>query len=421
MLNEKHGATASDSTDARNVSACPYFPPKRDMSHPFDPPPELLKWLDEPVRQIRLWDDRLAWVITRYEDVRDVLRNEACVSVDPNRPGFPQKSAAYAAVLGLDRTVRTIDNPEHGMQKRMLMRDFTVRRIAELETAITAMINQCIDEILAKGPPGDIYNDLAFIVPTWVICKLLGVPFDDRRFFADRSTACISHEVTFEEAAAAGQELYEYLDRIVTLKESNPEDDLLSYLVTQMREGNITRRDLIALARFLLIAGHDSTANTLGITTLALLQHPSQLEDMKANLDDRSYMVNAADELLRYTSVAHTGRYRVTIAEIKVGGKVIPAGEALVLANNAADRDETMFPDADRLDLRRSNARASLVFGEGIHQCLGQLLARREMMLYHRILWSRMPNLQLAVPFSQIKFNEANTVYAIETLPVTWS
>jgi cytochrome P450 len=111
----------------------------------------------------------------------------------------------------------------------------------------------------------------------------------------------------------------------------------------------------------------------------------------------------------------------VTIAEIKVGGKVIPAGEALVLANNAADRDETMFPDAHRLDLRRSNARASLVFGEGIHQCLGQLLARREMMLYHRILWSRMPNLQLAVPFSQIKFNEANTVYAIETLPVTWS
>jgi len=99
------------------------------MSHPFDPPPELLKWLkDEPVRQVRLWDDRLAWVITRYNDVRDVLRNEACVSVDPKRPGFPPKSAAYSAVLGLDRTVRTVDNPEHGIQKRMLMRDFTLSR-----------------------------------------------------------------------------------------------------------------------------------------------------------------------------------------------------------------------------------------------------------------------------------------------------
>lgn len=403
-------------------SGYPFFPPKRDMAHPFDPPPDLLNWLrDQPVRQVRLWNDRVAWLITRYEDIRDVMRNEACVSVDPNRPGFPQKSAAYTAVMGIDRTVRTVDNPEHGVQKRMLMRDFTVRRISEMEPAITAMINQLIDELLAKGPPADLFKDLAFLVPTWVICRLLGVPFDDRRFFADRSTACISHASTFEQAATAGQELYEYLDNIVTEKEKNPSDDMLSYLVKQMHDGNMVREDLVALARFLLIAGHDSTANTLALSTLALLQHPDQLADLKANLHDRAFVMNATDELLRYLSVAHTGRYRVTIAEIKVGGIAIPAGQGIVLANNVADRDEAVFPQADRLDLRRTNARAALVFGEGVHQCLGQLLARRELIVFHQILWNRLPNLRLAVPFSQIQFEEAGTIYAIESLPVAWS
>ena len=132
-------------------------------------------------------------------------------------------------------------------------------------------------------------------------------------------------------------------------------------------------------------------------------------------------MMNAIDELLRYLSVAHTGRYRVTIAEIEVGGQVIPAGQAIVLANNVADRDNAVFPHPERLDLRRNNARATLVFGEGVHQCLGQLLARREMIIYHQILWKRIPSLRLAVPFSDIRFKEEGTIYAIESLPVTWS
>lgn len=392
------------------------------MTRPFDPPPALRDWLEnDPVRQVRLWDGSTAWLVTRHADVRAVMRNEACISVDPRRPGFTQKSAAYSAVLGTDRNLRTLDNPEHGIQKRMLVRDFTLQGVAALEPGTREIIETLIGELLAKGPPADLFQDLAFLVPTRVICNLLGVPFEDRRFFAERSTACISHVSTFAEAAAAGQELYDYLDRIVGEKERRPGEDLLSRLVAGMRDGAIAREDLIGLARFLLIAGHDSTANTMALSALALLRHPDQLADLKAGLGDRARVTNAVDELLRYLSVAHTGRQRVTVAPIEVGGWLIPAGQPIVLANNVADRDARVFPDPDRLDLRRPNARAALVFGDGVHQCLGQQLARRELILFHEILWRRIPGLRLAMPFEEIRFVESGTIYAVETLPVAWS
>lgn len=401
----------------------PVYPPKRDPSHPFDPPAELLAWSrQEPVKQVRLWDGSTAWLVTRFTDIQRVLTDNESFSADPRKPGFTEKSASYSAVMGTDRNLRTMDNPEHGIQKRMLARDFTVKRIGEMEPTIQAMIDGQIDAMLEKGPPADIFADLSFMVPTWVICELLGVPFEDRDYFADRSATCISQIATFEEAAKAGKELADYLDALVEAKQKNPGDDLMSRLVhEQLNHGLILRVDLVGLARFLLIAGHETTANTMALSTLALLNNPDQLADLKANLHDQSYMSNAIDEMLRYLSVAHTGRRRVTIRDVEVGGVLIPAEQPVVLANNIGDRDETIFENADRLDLRRPNAKRTMVFGYGIHQCLGQLLTRRELLLFHRTLWTRMPTLQLAVPFAEVKFNETGPVFGVESVPVTWA
>lgn len=411
-----------DSSGPAQPDDLPLYPPKRDMTRPFDPPSELLAWQrDQPVREVRLWDGSKAWVITRHEDVQSALRNEEAFSADPRRPGFTEKSAAYSAVMGTDRNLRTMDNPEHGQQKRMLVRDFTVKSIGQLEPVIRNMINQLLDEMLAKGPPADFYGDLAFLVPTWVICEMLGLPFDDRHFFADRATQCTSHVVSFETAATAGKELADYIDRMLESKLTDPKDDLLTRLAGEMQAGRIEREDLVGLARFLLIAGHETTANTMALSTLALLQNPDQLQDLRTNLDNPAFMANAIEEMLRYLSVAHTGRRRVTIKDVEIGGVTIPAEQPVIMANNLADRDESVFPNADRLDLRRPNARATLVFGYGVHQCLGQLLTRRELALYHDILWRRVPDLRLAVPFSEIEFDETRPVYAVEALPVTWS
>lgn len=397
------------------------YPPKRDMQNPFDPPPELMRRLrEEPVSRVRIWDGGEAWLVTNYEFARKVLGDQR-FSVNPTLPGFPEKSAAYSEIMGRDHNLRTMDNPEHSIQKRMLARDFTVRRVEEMRPAIQERVDTLIDSMLEKGPPAELWEDFAFPIPTMVICELLGVPYSDRDYFAHRSHVCTSHEVTAEEAAVAGRELSEYLDTLVTLKETQPENDLVSRLVQeQMLEGELSRRDTIELARFILIAGHETTANTVALSTLALLQNPDQLEYLKANIDDKAILTNAVDELLRFLSVAHTGRRRVALEDVYLGEQLIKAGEGVIVANNVADRDEAVFPEADRLDLRRANARANVTFGFGMHQCLGQLLSRVELQIAHGTLWKRMPDMKLAENFGDIEFREDTPVFGVRAVPVRW-
>jgi cytochrome P450 len=397
------------------------YPPKRDSKCPFDPPKELLHLQKEkPIVRVRQWDGIEAWLVTRYEDAKTVFSDNR-FSVNPKYPGFPEKSAAYKQIMGQDHNLRTMDSPEHAVQKRMLARDFTVRRLEEMRPAIQARVDSLIDNMLAKGPPAEIWEDLAFPVPTMVICELLGVPYQDRDYFAERSYVCTSHEVTAEEATLAGRELYDYLEQLVESKDKNPQNDLVSRLVVeQMRHGHLSRKDTIELARFILIAGHETTANTIALSTISLLQNPDQLAYLKQSLDDQAALTNSVDELLRYLSVAHTGRRRVAIADVMVGDQLIKAGEGVIIANNVADRDESIFPEADKLDLKRPNARANLAFGYGMHQCLGQLLSRVELQIVHSTLWRRMPTLALDIPFSELQFREDTPVYGVRAVPVTW-
>ncbi|HEV7323603.1 MAG TPA: cytochrome P450, partial [Bosea sp. (in: a-proteobacteria)] len=364
------------------------------------------------------WDGSEAWLITRYHDVRAAF-SDPRLSSDPSKPGYPEKNAAFKAVIGQDRNLRTMDPPEHGMHKRMIVRDFTVKRVEDLRPRIQTRVDELIDEMLAKGPPSDLVTDLAFPVPTMVICELLGVPYADRDFFAGRAYTCFSSEASPEVAAVAGQELYDYTDALLTAKDKDPQNDLLSRLVVeQLRPGTLSRKDVVELARFILIAGHETTANTIAVSMLALFQNPDQLADLRG---DPSLIENAVDELLRYTSTPHLGRRRVATADIEIGGQIIRAGEGVIIANNVADRDDSVMHDAGRLDLRRPNARANLAFGYGPHQCLGQLLSRVELQLVFATLCRRMPTLKLAVPFAEIQFKEHDTVYGLRSLPVSWA
>lgn len=397
------------------------FPPLRCPMHPMDPPPDLM----EAQRQgggvkIRQWDGVEAWVFTQHEHVRSILGDNR-VSVDPTRPGFPEKSAAYKQIMGKDHNLRTMDDPEHAVQKRMLLQDFSVKRVEEMRPAIKDKVEGLIDEMIKKGPPAELIKDFALNVPTMVICEILGVPYKDRDWFAELSQEATSSVVTAEVAAAAGKQLYDYLDSLMATKDKSPQNDLLSRLmVEQVRPGLLSRKDAIELARFILIAGHETTANMIGLSTLALLMHPEQAKLMKEN-EDPAFLVNAVDELFRYVSVAHNGRRRVAIEDIQVGDQIVKAGEGLILMNNIGDRDERVFPGADKLDLKRANAKAHLAFGSGTHKCLGSTLSKCELELVHGSLWKRLPDLALAVPFSDLKFNEGGPVHGLFALPVKWS
>jgi cytochrome P450 len=395
----------------------PTFPPARDSARPFDPPPELLGLLGQPLARVKQWDGIDAWLISRYEDVRAAL-NDQRLSADPRRPGFPEKSEAYRQTLGQDHNLRTMDNPEHGEQKRMLIRDFALKRIKELRPAIQARIESLIDDMTSTARPIDIVTDFALPVPTMVICEILGVPFEDREYFSAMSQVCTSSTATSESAGEAGRDLFAYMERLIEIKDRAPANDLVSRLVVdELRSGRLARKDVIELGRFILIAGHETTANMIALSTLALLRHPDQAAILRKPMEP-AVLSNAVDELFRYLSITHTGRRRVAVEDIVVGGQLIKAGEGVIILNSVADRDETVFNNAAELDLRRINARQHLAFGDGMHRCLGAQLSKVEMELVHSTLWRRVPNLMLAVPFEEIEFYADGSVYGVRSLPV---
>jgi cytochrome P450 len=146
---------------------------------------------DEPVSKVRLWDGSEAWLVTRYADGRVILGDDR-FSADPRRPGYPEKSPVYSSTIGQDRNIRVLDNPEHDAQKRMLVRDFTVKRVNEIRPHVQAIVDKLIDDMLESGPPSEFISQFATPVPTVLICELLGVPYEERSFFGHRTKALLS-------------------------------------------------------------------------------------------------------------------------------------------------------------------------------------------------------------------------------------
>lgn len=222
-----------------------------------------------------------------------------------------------------------------------------------------------------------------------------------------------------EQATAAQDELVDYLDGIIARKLAQPADDLLSNLAAErVATHELSRRAAARMAVLLLVAGHETTANMIALGTLALLEHPDQLTALR-NTHDPVLIAGAVEELLRYLTITQSGRRRLALEDIEIDGRIIHAGDGIVLATEAANRDEERFPDADRLEVHR-DARGHLAFGFGIHQCLGQPLARVELQAVYGTLYRRIPGLRLAVTLEQIPFKHDSNVYGVYELPVTW-
>jgi cytochrome P450 len=168
----------------------------------------------------------------------------------------------------------------------------------------------------------------------------------------------------------------------------------------------------------LLIAGHETTANMIALGTLALLEHPEQLAALR-DAGNPQLVAAAVEELLRYLTIVHFGLRRVALADIEIGDRIIRAGDGVILATVAGNRDEQVFADPDRLDIHR-DARRHVAFGFGVHQCLGQPLARVELQVAYGTLYRRIPSLRLAVDREQVPFKDDGLVYGVYELPVTW-
>jgi len=256
-------------------------------------------------------------------------------------------------------------------------------------------------------------------VPSLVICELLGVPYADHEFFQAHSAKIVSHKTPAEEVVRSVTDLMAYLHKLVIDKEQNPTDDLLGRQILQQRqreEGGVDREALVSMGFLLLIAGHETTANMISLSTLVLLQNPEKLAAIR---QDPEKTLAAVEELLRYFTIAELAMGRVAKEDVEIGGVIIRAGEGVLALANTGNRDPEVFENADELDLERG-ARNHLAFGFGPHQCLGQNLARLELQIVIDTLFRRIPGLRPAVPVEELSFKDESTVYGIREFPVTW-
>jgi cytochrome P450 len=333
------------------------------------------------------------------------------------RAGFPFLAAATYQVSGAADTIMTMDPPEHGVQRGMISADFMPRRIGVLRPEVERMARELVDVMLKQGPPVDVVDAFALPLPSLVICKLLGVPYEDHDFFQDSAKIANDSRSDPAEAADAGAAIAQYVAALIERKAVDPGDDLISHLCDeQVANGQMTPKELVAMVQLLLGAGHETTSNMLSLGVLTLILHPDQAADVRGQPDQ---VRSLTEELLRYWTINHFGRRRVATEDVEVGGQTIRAGEGVIVATDIANRDETMFDHPDRFEaLRKPNPH--MAFGFGIHQCVGQHLARMEMDVAFTTILERLPGLQLAVPFEELHFKNDLLVYGLFQLPVTW-
>ncbi|MFI6316463.1 cytochrome P450 [Nonomuraea sp. NPDC050556] len=308
------------------------------------------------------------------------------------------------------KTLMQMDPPEHTFYRRLLTADFMVRKVEGLRPGIQRLVDDLIDTMLAGPRPADLVEALALPLPSLVICELLGVPYGDRAFFQRVAGELVMDEGDPARAVAASEELDGYLDGL--LEEAG--DGILGRLAGG---GAMTRPEIRTMAQLLLVAGHDTTANMIALGTAALLANPDQLAAVRDG--DAALVANTVEELLRYLSITHTEARRVALEDLEVGGQLIRAGEGIVVVKSVANRDPAAFPGPGTLDVRRK-ARHHVAFGYGVHQCLGQPLARVELQVVYGTLYRRIPTLALAVPLERLDFKDHAVFYGVRELPVTW-
>lgn len=395
------------------------FPMPKPAGCPFAPPAPLTdvqrREGGKPVR-VRIMDGSTPWVVTKFAQQRKLLADPR-ISAEATEPGYP---IGFPISKEIQEAVGFIlmDGPEHARQRRMVTGPFTVRRIEAMRPFVTEVVEAQIRHLLSCDRPADLVEEFALPVPSLVICELLGVPYDDHEFFQVNSTKMISMLSTDADRAEATNALVGFLLELLDRKATEPGDDILSGLVPRVAAGEITADQAAKISMLLLFAGHETTANMIGLGTAALFDNPEQLALLRQT-DDPAVVKGAVEELLRYLAITHNGIKRVAVEDIDVDGTLIRRGDGVLLPVEVGNRDPDLLERPDELDLTRSPSR-HLAFSFGVHQCLGQQLARLELEVVYGTLYRRIPTLAPAVPVADLDYKVDSHVYGVRSLPVTW-
>ena len=370
----------------------------------------------EPVSKLELPFGITAWLVTGYDAAKAVLGDATSFSnafgnLTTDGTGEDQDPG------GLGMT----DPPYHTRLRRMLTPEFTMRRLRRLGPRITTIVEEQLDAIENAGAPTDLVELFALPIPSLVICELLGVPYEDREGFQALSTA--RFDLGDDSPLDAISTSLQYLTGLVQAQRADPGDGLLGMLIREYGD-EITDRELAGMADGLLTGGHETTASSLALGALALLQSPERFADL-ASADENS-VHRAVEELLRYLTVVQVAFPRFARTQVTVAGQDIPQGALVLVSLSAADRDPALVgvpaPSSRVLETfdPARDVTTHLAFGYGIHRCVGAELARMELRAAFPALARRFPTLRPAVPLTEIRFRNSSIVYSAESLPVTW-
>ncbi|WP_203217916.1 cytochrome P450 [Nocardia terpenica] len=396
---------------------------------PFDPPEEYrgIRGAD-PIHRIRLPSGDYGWLVTRFADVRQVL-SDARFSHrnDLIEPPVPPDPITEWVPTPPDRgTFNMMDAPDHTRYRRMLTRYFSSGRTERMADRIAEIANEQVDRLVAAGAEADLVADYAVPLAGRVICEMLGVPESEQEQLQRDvdTTFCLTVDVHV--AYKAILRIGEAVERIVADRlaaaarlGSGDAPDVLTDLAAR---GDLDAEELRSITGVLLIGGMDTTANMLGLGALALLRNPEQLRLFRSGSDN-----SQVDELLRWLTISQWGASRRALEDVVVGaaadgtgGQPVRAGELVVLALNAANRDAAAFDDPDRLDLTRAPG-GHVAFGHGAHLCIGHHLARVTLRVGWTVLFSRLPGLRVTVPDSDLRMRDQMTHYGVHELPVAFA
>jgi cytochrome P450 PksS len=377
---------------------------------------------DAPVYRVTLPTREIAWLVTRYDDVAMVLRDERFVK-DASNAMTPQQFARQPwfrkAFKSLKRNMLNVDPPDHPRLRALAHKAFTPRRIEQMRERIQGLTNGLLDDVRDRGRM-DLIRDYALPLPTTIIAELLGVPAGDRHRFHRWSNAIVSAADSPRRMLTAVPNswlLMRYIRRAIKDRRANPGDDLLSDLIRAEEAGaTLSEDELSSMVFLLLVAGHETTVNLIGSGVLALLEHPDQTARLR---DNPGLMKPAVEELLRYTSPVEMATERYAREDVAIAGITVPRGEMVMAVLASANRDERQFASADSLDLSREPNK-HLSFGLGAHFCLGAPLARLEGQIAISTLLHRVPDLRLAVAPAALRWRRGLLLRGLESLPVAF-
>jgi cytochrome P450 len=375
-----------------------------------------------PVVPMRLPILGKTWAATTYDAVSEVLKDDGTFVRDARNAG--QRSAVgFRWWAWLPRRIRALtenmnshDGPDHRRLRKLVDQAFSRHRVEDMRPRIEALCDGLLDR-MAGAAVVDLMEGLARPLPLAVICELLGLPEADRPRFRQWAKALMS--VTslggFLRAVPALFRLAAYFERHFEQCRRRPRPGLMTALVQAEQDGERLNADeLLAMAFLLLLAGHETTVHLIGGGTLALLEAPEQTARLTA---DWSLLPSAVEELLRFVCPVQITEPRYLARDLEFRGRPLHRGDTVIPVLASANADPARFPEPQRLDVGRS-PNPHVAFGTGRHFCLGAQLARVEAQVVTAKLFTRFPNLSLAVPPAALRYRRGFGIRALTALPV---